>query len=106
MDELITDAQAEWLVAIAAAVLLVASLVALAVGGAKWRAWTGPRGLILSIAAGPILYALWRVDALLIDGLGFDTLLRAVVELVGAIVIGLGIGFWLRGQRRAEARDS
>jgi hypothetical protein len=102
VDELITDAQAELLVAAVAAGLLFMGGGAWAVLRGRWIHRVGRRGALLGVAAGPVLYLLWRLDSLLIVWMGFDTLLRVGVELAIFAALGVGIGLWLRGERRAE----
>lgn len=100
MDELITDAQAEWLVAGVAAALLVAALGWFLAARDLMRSALGRRGTSLALAAGPIIYLLWLLDGALIHWLGFDTLLRVGVEAGIFVALGLSAGLWLRGETR------
>ncbi|MBN1475610.1 hypothetical protein JXA47_02550 [Candidatus Sumerlaeota bacterium] len=102
MDELLTDVGAEWLVAGLSALLLVGSLAALALTQGRLAALIGARTTVALVALGPLIYALWWLDAALISTLGFDTLLRVAVEALIFVVIGLAAGLWLRGDRRAR----
>jgi hypothetical protein len=105
MDELITDAGAEWLVAGLAALLLAGSLAALALTRGRLVTLIGARTTVALVALGPLIYALWWLDAALISALGFDTLIRVAVEALIFVVIGLAAGFWLRGDRRPRSPD-
>jgi hypothetical protein len=102
MDELITDAGAEWLMAGLSALLLVGSLAALVLTRGRLAALIGGRTTVALVALGPLVYALWWLDAALIGALGFDTLLRVAVEGLIFAAIGLTAGLWLRGDRRTR----
>ena len=102
MDELISDRQAEWLVAIVAAMLLVTAL-GLWIGAREWmRRALGRRGALAALASGPLVYGLWRMDAYFIQILGFDTLKRVGVEAAIFLGLGIALGLWLRGDSRED----
>ncbi|NUP90133.1 MAG: hypothetical protein HUU25_09965 [Candidatus Sumerlaeia bacterium] len=105
MDEMVTDAQAEWIMAVGCGALFFATLVARLAGGERCVAWTGRRTALGLIALGPLIYTMWRVDAVLIEVMGFDRLLRLAVEAAAAVVLGLGLGLWMRGDQRTGMRD-
>jgi hypothetical protein len=102
MDELINDTQAEWLVAIVSVAILFGAMGWFALARSSMRGRLGRRGTLAALATGPLIYLLWRLDALLIAWLGFDTLKRVGVEVAIFVALGLAIGLWLRG----DARDS
>lgn len=102
MEELINPVQAEWLVALISATLLVAGAVARGVGRDRWVSRVGRRGAILGVAAGPALYLLWQIDAALISLMGFDSLRRAIVEGAIFAALGLALGAWLRMAKREQ----
>jgi hypothetical protein len=105
MDELITPSQAEILFAGLALALLLVGISAAFAARRVVEDRIGRRGLIFLIASGPLLYALWRLDALLIGLIGFDTLLRLVVELAALLGLGVLLGLWLRGERSPGNAD-
>jgi uncharacterized membrane protein (DUF2068 family) len=83
MKELISESQAEWIVA-----GLCLAVFVLGAWGA-WRKTRSTRPTIFFAALGPLLYALWRVYNAIEDHYGLDSVRALVINAV--IILGAGV---------------